>query len=118
MNDSPEFDPESDQEPEIVNPNPIPGVTLRQTINLLGEGGHEDEVYSIAWSPEGKTLATGSGDNTIRLWDSKTARMLRTLEGHGGDVNTIAWSSDGLMLASCSDDHTILMWDPETGQVQ
>ena len=48
--------------------------------------GHTDEVYSVAWSPDGKTLASGSLDKTVKLWEAATGKLLGTLQGHADEV--------------------------------
>jgi WD40 repeat protein len=79
--------------------------------------GHSEGVYSVAWSPDGKTLASGSYDQTIRLWDVATGKTTATLKTRGGDhVTSVAWSPDGKMLASGSYDQTIRLWDVATGK--
>ena len=77
---------------------------------------HGGDVFSVAFSPDGHTLASGSKDYTIRLWDTRTGEHLRTLEGHGGDVNSVSFHPDGHTLASGSEDHTIRLWDTRTGE--
>jgi WD40 repeat protein len=78
--------------------------------------GHTGNVYSIAWSPNGKTLASGSGDRTVKLWDIATGKLLSSLWGHTGGVYTVAWSPDGKTLASGSDDRTVKLWDAAAGK--
>ena len=77
--------------------------------------GHTSAVWSIAWSPDGRCLASGSDDHTIRLWDPATGACTHTLSGHSGSVLPIAWSPDGHCLASGSSDSTIRLWDPASG---
>jgi WD40 repeat protein len=77
--------------------------------------GHTGGVISVAWSPNGKVIASSSYDNTIRLWDMKVGRPLRTFIDHEDVVSCVAWSSKGI-LASGSDDQTVRLWNPKTGQ--
>ncbi|HEY9739851.1 MAG TPA: serine/threonine-protein kinase [Coleofasciculaceae cyanobacterium] len=77
-------------------------------------------AYSVAISPDGQTLASGTRDNTIKLWQLSTGRELRTLKGHSGwwsvGVFSVAISPDGQTLASGSTDKTIKLWQVSTGQ--
>jgi GTPase SAR1 family protein len=91
---------------------PVPGVRLRLTLR-----GHKDVVGRIAWSPDGRRLASPSADKTIRIWNAVTCAVVRTLEGHTEDVLSVAWSPDGRRLASASSDKTVRLWDAETGKV-
>ncbi|MGD0680619.1 MAG: serine/threonine-protein kinase, partial [Terracidiphilus sp.] len=79
--------------------------------------GHSYEVNSVTFSPDGRTLASGSYDRTIKLWDTASGQMLRTLQGHGGDVSSVAFSPDGRTLASGHDDTTVKLWDMASGQL-
>ncbi|RKU17680.1 hypothetical protein C6501_03530 [Candidatus Poribacteria bacterium] len=77
--------------------------------------GHTEGVLSVAFSPDGQMLASGSSDDTIRLWNVETGTELRELTGHTSYVNSVAFSPDGQMLASGSWDETIRLWNVETG---
>ncbi|KAJ8067042.1 hypothetical protein OCU04_004422 [Sclerotinia nivalis] len=78
--------------------------------------GHSAWVSSVAFSSDGTKVASGSGDDTIRLWDTVTGKSLQTFEGHSDSVSSVAFSSDGTKVASGSDDHTIRLWDTVTGK--
>ena len=75
---------------------------------------HNEAVYDLSLSPDGKTLATGSLDNTVKLWDMETKEYIGTLEGHSNYINAVSFSPDGMRLASCSGDNTVRLWDMET----
>ncbi|XP_062118920.1 notchless protein homolog [Humulus lupulus] len=78
--------------------------------------GHTEPVLSVAFSPDGLHLASGSGDTTVRLWDLNTQTPLHTCTGHRNWVLCIAWSPDGKYLVSGSKAGELQCWDPQTGK--
>jgi len=78
--------------------------------------GHAEAVISVRFSPNGKHLASGSGDTTVRFWDVNTETPHFTCKGHKHWVLAIAWSPDGKRLASGCKNAEVRLWDPETGK--
>ncbi len=78
--------------------------------------GHQDVVFSISFSPDGKRLASASFDRTIRVWDLATHKTALTLTGHSDFVYSVAFSPDGKWLASASKDRTVKLVDAATGK--
>ncbi|KAF9983197.1 hypothetical protein BGZ75_005330 [Mortierella antarctica] len=79
--------------------------------------GHQGAVYAVQYSPDGRYLATGSFDKTVRIWDGTTNQNeLYVLKGHGLNISDLAWSHDSSLLLSAAYDKTCKLWDVESGK--
>ncbi|KAI2631854.1 vegetative incompatibility protein HET-E-1 [Hypoxylon sp. NC1633] len=79
--------------------------------------GHSNWVRSVAFSPDSKLIASGSGDKTIRLWSMDTGESLHILEGHESRVSLVAFSADSKRITSISDDCTVRIWSTDAGDL-
>ncbi len=89
-----------------------PGVKLLHTLE-----GHQGSVNCVAFDPQGGTLASGSDDNTVKLWNMQSGKLLHTLEGHQDMVFGVAFNPQGGMLASGSGDKTVKLWEARSGKL-
>jgi DNA-binding beta-propeller fold protein YncE len=80
--------------------------------------GHKKAIGALAFSPDGKTLASGGLEGTIKLWNTRTAKARTTLAGHVQGITALVFAPDGKTLASASSDRTIKLWDVKTGKEQ
>ena len=77
--------------------------------------GHSASINTVAWSPDGKRIASGSDDHTVQVWDAANGGHVFTYRGHTDHVVTAAWSPDGKRIASGSNDGTAQVWDAADG---
>lgn len=104
---------------KLVKPGKTPAQPQQQTYNwqcLHTLTGHKNLIYSVAFSPNGEVVASGSDDKTIKLWRVEDGQEIVTLTGHANSVYTVAFSPDGQMLASSSHDKTVKIWRMKDGQ--
>jgi WD40 repeat protein/tRNA A-37 threonylcarbamoyl transferase component Bud32 len=96
-----------------------PGAKIWDTASgkeLFTLRGHQKDVLSVAYSPDGRYLATTSWDHTIKVWDPATGKELRTIRGHHQAINEAKFSPDGIHLATAAWDGSVKVWDVRTGQ--
>ena len=75
--------------------------------------GHRQTVTTLAWSPNGKHIVSGSADSTVMEWDASTGQTVTSYTGHSGDIGAVAWSPDGKYIASGGVDKKILIWQAQ-----
>jgi WD40 repeat protein/serine/threonine protein kinase len=115
-----EATPEPAPTPEPARPSVPPAakaVKLKSapTVPFRTLVGHKDWVQTVTFSPDGKWIASGSNDRTIKLWETESGALLATLRGQGSAVNAVAFSFDGKWIASAGNDGSVRLWDAKTG---
>jgi WD40 repeat protein len=78
--------------------------------------GHRDTVNAIAFSPDGKLLASGSSDRQVRVFEVASGKLVQTLEGHTSYVQGVSWHRNGRVLASAGAEKTVKLWNLQTGE--
>jgi WD40 repeat protein len=81
-----------------------------------GEGIPEGMIFAVAWSPDGTSIASGSWDKTVQVWDATNGTQIYTYRGHVTSVPAVAWSPDSTRIASASVDGTVQVWEAATGR--
>jgi WD40 repeat protein len=113
--------------PSVVSRNTPQGVFVdRYNITIFDRdtgaelrdlSGHLQKINSGVFSPDGRTVVSGSSDSTVKIWDVNNGRVIRTLSGHSGAVLSVAYSPSGAMIASVNENHSIMLWDANTGRL-
>eukprot|EP00124_Ichthyophonus_hoferi_P003903 Ihof_evm1s377 gene=Ihof_evmTU1s377 len=76
--------------------------------------GHQQLINHVCFSPDGRLVASGSFDKSVKIWDGRTGKFLASMRGHVGAVYQVCWSADSRMLVSASKDSTMKVWDSKT----
>jgi WD40 repeat protein len=92
-----------------------PLVSLSSETTLLTYEGHNRKVRSVAWSPDGQRIASGSEDTTVQVWNASSGDLFLTYSNHSHLVRCVGWSPNGLYIASGGNDGTVQVWDSSTG---
>ena len=88
----------------VLSPSPL----AAQKVTIKG---HTDYITSVCFSPDGKRLASGSYDKTVKVWGAQTGQQALTLKGHTNIITSVVFSPDGKRLASGSQDGTVKVWE-------
>ncbi len=99
--------------PSIIS---VPAATSPLQGKILNTYRNQFPFFGVAWSPDGKRIATGDASGAIQVRNATTGAIIFTSRGHSGFVWAIAWSPDGTRIASASWDKTVQVWDARTGR--
>lgn len=95
---------------DIPTDQPATRVPVEQIGDVVIPLAHAGDVRDVAWSPDGHSLATGSAETTVNLWDVDTQTIIDSLQGHANYVYSVDWSPDGSLIASGSADTNVIIW--------
>lgn len=99
------------------NPDEMPSSANNlNTSEIMTLRGHLGSVQSVSFSPDGKLLASGGVDKTVKIWDVATGKIIRSMRGHAKGVTTVFFSPDGKFVMSGSKDKTVKVWNVDTGE--
>ena len=93
-----------------------PDIPINIGDTLYTYHGHHNGISAVAWSPDGKLIASASFDKTVQVWNALTGQLYSVYRGHSNWVTAVAWSPDGKYIASAGFDKTVQIWEALTGR--